>query len=76
MQKDTKKVTQYEKIIMYIDKYGSITPFDAFREFGITRLAARIFELRLKGVNIVGERESSKNRFGETVHYMRYRRVG
>jgi hypothetical protein len=76
MQKDTKKVTQYEKIIMYIDKYGSITPFDAFREFGITRLAARIFEMRMKGINISGERESGKNRFGETVHYMRYRRVG
>lgn len=71
-----RKETQHEKIIHYIERYGSITPFDAFREFGITRLAARIFELRLKGVNIVGERESGKNRFGESVSYMRYRRVG
>lgn len=75
MQKDTKKVTQHEQIIMYIDKYGSITPFDAFREFGITRLAARIFEMRMKGINISGERESGKNRFGESVSYMRYRRA-
>lgn len=69
------KETQHERIMNYIDTYGSITPFDAFREFGVTRLAARIFELRMKGVNIVGERESGKNRFGESVSYVRYRRA-
>ncbi len=69
------KETQLDRIIQYIDKYGSITPFDAFREFGITRLAARIFDLRSKGIAIVGVRESGKNRFGENISYIRYRRA-
>ena len=67
-----KKLTQKDKIIDYIHKYGSITPLDALREFGCMRLATRIFELKEDGYKIKTVIEKSKNKNGEPVHYARY----
>lgn len=67
-------MTQAERILEYIDRFGSITPFDAFKDLGITKLATRISEMRRDGVEITKTRETSKNRFGESVSYMRYSR--
>ncbi len=68
-------MTQHKLILAHLDTYGSITPMEAFGEYGITKLATRISELRRQGVLISGEMIEGKNRFGETVHFMRYRRV-
>lgn len=65
-------MTQCEKIVNYIKEFGSITPLDAFRDLGITKLATRISEMRKNGMTFNQEYEKGKNRFGETVHYMRY----
>lgn len=67
--------TQYDKVLRYIDEHGSITPMEAFSEFGITRLAARVNELQRKGIVLSRAMESGKNRFGEYVRYMRYWRA-
>lgn len=67
------KVTQGMKILKYMHDYGSITPVEAFRDLGVMRLGARIYDLEQEGVKIVHERESSKNRMGEKVSYSRYR---
>lgn len=67
--------TQYDKVLRYIDEHGSITPMEAFSEFGITRLAARVNELQRKGIILERKMESGKNRFGENVRYMRYWRA-
>lgn len=67
--------TQYDKVLKYIDEHGSITPMEAFTEFGITRLAARVNELQRKGIILERKMESGKNRFGENVRYMRYWRA-
>lgn len=66
-------MTQGERIIEYIEEFGSITPMDAFKDLGITKLATRISELKREGVEFEQEYEAGKNRYGETVHYMRYR---
>ena len=66
-----KKETQYDKILKYISEHGSISSMEAFNEFGITRLAARVNELQRKGIYLEREMEHSKNRFGEKSHYMR-----
>lgn len=66
-------MTQHERIIDYLEKCGSITPMDAFNDLGITKLATRIGELKREGYEFEQELESGKNRFGEKVHYMRYR---
>ena len=46
-------MTQKEKVLAYIRKYGCITPILAIQDLDITRLAARVFELRADGHNIV-----------------------
>lgn len=65
-------MTQHEKILEYMNRFGSITTYDAFRDLGITKLTTRISELRKSGIEIFGVREEAKNRFGEPVSYNRY----
>ena len=57
----------------YMERFGSISPMEAFADLGITKLATRVSEMRRDGENIIGEIETKKNRFGEKTHYMRYR---
>lgn len=66
-------MNQRERIYDYIVVFGSITPMEAFSDLGITKLASRVSEMREAGVNIIGEWESKKNRYGRKVRYMRYR---
>lgn len=66
-------MNQHERIIEYISQFGSISPMEAFNDLGITKLATRISELKQEGVVFEQEAETSKNRFGEPVRYMRYR---
>lgn len=66
-------MTQTQYVKEYMEKYGSITPLDALREFGCMRLGARIYDLQKQGLNIVHETESSINRFGKKVSYARYK---
>lgn len=66
-------MTQKERILNYIEQFGSISPLEAFRDLGITKLATQISLLiRFDGVEIEKKYEKAKNRFGEPVHYMRY----
>ena len=66
-------MTQCERIVDYIKQFGSISPLEAFRDLGITKLATRISEMRrFDGIQFKQEYEKSKNRYGETVYYMRY----
>ena len=66
-------MNQCEKIVLYIQKFGSISSLEAFQDIGITRLSARIYELREEGYQFEETFETSKNRFGESVSYKRYR---
>ena len=72
-QGGVKTVTQVERIIDYIKRYGSITPLDALKEFGCMRLASRMCDIKAMGYGIVREFEHSKNQSGEPVKYARYR---
>ena len=65
-------MTQKEMIVRYMDDFGSITTMEAFSDLGITRLASRIHELVRSGLQIKKEIVTSKNRYGEDVHYTRY----
>lgn len=66
------KKTQAERVLEYIKRFGSITTLEAFRDLGVTRLSARIFELRNKGLNIDSTSVTSKNRYGEKCTYAKY----
>ena len=65
-------MTQCEKIVEYIREFGSITTMQAFTDLGITRLASRIHDLQREGFAIDREIIKGKNRYGESIHYMKY----
>ena len=67
------KLNQKEKVMRHLNNYGSITPLDAFRDYGIMRLAAVIFNLKEDGNDIDSEMISSSNRFGEKVSFSEYK---
>lgn len=54
-----------QRVFDFIKENGGITTLQANRQLGETRLSARIFELKEKGVNICDEWVSVKNRYGE-----------
>jgi hypothetical protein len=54
---------------------GSLTSMEAFVEFGITRLAARINELRKAGHDIRTVSVNTINRLGGRCTYARYELV-
>ena len=66
-------MTQCERIVKYLDDFGSITTIEAFSELGIARLASRIHDLREAGYDIKAEHIKTKNRYGNIVYYARYR---
>ena len=66
------KVNQRQRIIDYINQFGSITSKDAYDDLGITQLATRIKELKEQGYRFETKWESSKNRYGERVDFKRY----
>lgn len=68
-------MTQQEMVLRHLKDYGSITPVEALREYGIMRLGARIWDLRHDGHAISSELVESRNRYGEKTHYARYRMV-
>ena len=66
-------MTQEQRVINYIETYGSISPLEAFRDLGITKLATIVS--RLKSNNDMRFYQAylpTYNRFGEVVYYMRY----
>ena len=65
-------MTQCERIIDYINEFGSITPMQAFSDLGITKLATRVSEMKKEGIEFDQEMVESKNRFGEKVSFMKY----
>lgn len=70
------KLSQKKRILKYMNDFGSITTYDAFKDIGCTKLTTRISELRKEGYLIIGTAETSTNRYGEKVTYNRYRMGG
>ena len=64
-----------KRVVEYMKNNNGITSQDAFRELGITRLSARIKELRDIGYDISTIMVDGTNRFGEPVRYGLYRLV-
>lgn len=68
-------MSQYDLILKYLEDFGSISPMEAFRDLGITKLATRISELSRRGYSFDKSMETSKNRYGQDCRFMRYRRA-
>lgn len=61
-----------KRVFDFMVEENGITSLDAFVELGESRLSARIFELKKKGVNISSETISVKNRYGEKRSVKKY----
>lgn len=68
--------TQEELVLEYLQEHKEITSWEAFMRFGITRISAKIFNLRKKGYDISTNYLTKKNRYGVTVTYGVYRFEG
>ena len=66
------RIPQREIVLKYLQKYGAITPVEAINELGVTRLGARIYELRNRGYDIRSEEAPIKNQFGKVMPMARY----
>ena len=69
----SEKITQNDKVLMYLQQFGSINPLQALGDLGIMRLASRISDLKNMGCGIEKRMVTGKNRYGENVSYAEYR---
>ena len=66
-------MAQKDKVRTYIERFGSISPLEAFKDLGITKLATVIGYLKREdGLKVYQKYCKTENRFGETCYYMRY----
>lgn len=76
--KRRKARSQADKVIEYINRYGSITQKDA-NYMGIFRLAARVYDInnstdpKYAGIHIIAEPDEEVNQDGGIVKFARYR---
>ena len=71
--KNTTKMTKIKAILLHLQQYGSITSWEAIKEYGATRLSAIIFNLRHKyNLNIVSEMVEFTDRYGTPTKYAKY----
>lgn len=68
-------MTQSDMVLDYMERFGSISSWQAFMDLGITRLSGRIFDLRSRGHIIENTRKETTNRYGKRVHYDEYKLV-
>lgn len=66
------RITHKDRVLQYLRENGSITSWEAIKEFGNTRLSATIFLLREDGHFIETKFQSAKNRYGDEVSFARY----
>lgn len=60
-----RKVSQNERILKHLVWRRGITTLDAYDMYGVTRLAARIADLRGKGLPITTKTIDTRNRYGD-----------
>ena len=67
------KVKMKDRILKHLVENGSITTWEAIKEYGCTRLGHYIYLLRRKdNYNITDEVVKDINRYGDYTHYKKY----
>jgi hypothetical protein len=60
-------------VLMHLEEFGSITSWEAIKEYGATRLSAIIYNLRHKyNLNIVNEMVDFTDRYGNKSSFAKY----
>ena len=66
-------MTQVEMVLKHMQDTGSITTWQAIKEYGCTRLSGKIYLLKKKGYKLGKETVSFTNRYGSKGTYAKYR---
>lgn len=66
------RLSQRYMIERHLLDYGKITSWEAFMEYGITRLSAVIYILRDCGYSIESKPKHTKNRYGNSTNFVEY----
>jgi hypothetical protein len=64
--------SQSDAILWHLKQYGSITSYEAIKEYGATRLSSIIFNHRKDGYNIDSVPLIKKTRFGRNTTIAKY----
>ena len=63
----------HEQVILkHFRRYKYLSSYKAVELYGITRLSARIYNLRRQGYDIQSIKRSATNRYGNVVNYNDY----
>jgi len=71
-----KPTNQKEEVLRHLKEFKQITSFEAIKEYNITRLADKIYQLRKEGFNISSTLKKFTNKYGNTSSYSIYKFVG
>ena len=63
---------QIDAVTKHLKRYGNLTATGAWELYGVQRLAAIIFVLRKRGMNIETIDCAGHNRYGEAMTYAKY----
>ena len=65
------KITMKDRIIKYMEDFGSITTMEAFSQLGCTRLSEYIRQIRQERI-VKDEWIKLTNRYGEKIEFKKY----
>ena len=68
-------MSQNEQVLKYLKTHVGMTSWQAIEKFRITRLGARISDLRSMGYNIVSVSKTHVSKDGKKSHFTEYRLV-
>lgn len=67
------KMNKTKAVMLHLQEYGSITSWEAIKEYGATRLSAIIYNLRYKyDMNIINQEIDFVDRYGTHSSYVKY----
>lgn len=66
-------MSKTKAVLLHLEEFGSITSWEAIKEYGATRLSAIIYNLRHKyKLNIISEKVEFIDRYGEKSNFAKY----
>lgn len=65
-------MNQTNAILAHLKSGASITSMEAIEAYGVTRLSAKIFDIKKQGYNVQYRKHKITNRFGNTSCYKEY----
>ena len=66
------KDTKTKQVLQHLQKYGTITSWQAIQQYGATRLSAIVFNLKRYGYDIRTIMMEDTDRNGNTCRYAKY----